>query len=118
MADLESLIDKVTSLRDDNHNLYIKKYTKTWILHAIEESDEIKMIEQRFKDYDRRGVDIIDFVRIFLNIIEHKEDETLFIVIALIEFFKDICETYGLTTHVKCPDIINYIVDVNSIFIQ
>ena len=112
MAELERLLEKVTALRDEGNHLYIKKFNKAWVLSVIEESDEIKMIEQRFRDYDKRGVDIIDFVRVFLNIIDHTAKQTLFIVIALIDLFKDICECYGLTTHVKCSDIINYIVDV------
>ena len=30
----------------------------------------------------------------------------------LIDLFKEICESFGLATHVKCVDIINFIVDV------
>ena len=109
---LENLIQKLVYYKDGNSQLLLNRYNKNWILSVIEESDEIKMIELKFKDYDARGVDIIDFVRIFLNIIEHKENETLYLVIGLIDLFKEICESFNLTTHVRATDILNYIVDV------
>jgi len=43
-------------------------------------------------------VDIIDFVKIFLNLIEHTEDETLYLVLALVDFFKIIWESVSLET--------------------
>ena len=114
MADLEKLLQKITSLKDEGRNLYIEKYNKAWILSIIRESDQIKLLEQRFKDFESHGIDIIDFVKVFLNMIEHTEKETLYIVLALIDLFKDICESYGLTTHVRCVDLVNYIIDVTT----
>lgn len=113
MVDFDKLVDQIVNLRDESCVLYLKKYTKSWLLSKIEDSDQVNLIEQKFKEYDVHGVDIIDFVRIMLNIIQHDEKETLYIVIALIEFFKDITESYNLITNVKCSDVINYIIDVN-----
>ncbi len=117
MLEIEKIIDKIVSLRDESSVLYLKKYTKNWLLASIEESEQIKQIEQKFKEYDSRGVDIVDFVRIFLGIIHHNDKETLYIVVALIELFKDIVETYTLATHVRCIDVINYIIDVISLLL-
>lgn len=113
---LEELIEKLIFYKNAGHQLSINKFSKNWVLAAIEESNEIKLIEQRFKDYDARGTDIVDFVRIFLSIIEHTEEETLYIVIGLIDLFKEICEAFNLSTNVKSSDVLNFIVDVMSFY--
>ena len=40
----------------------------------------------------KKGADIIDFVRLFLNVIEHNEEETLFMVIATVDLFRKVSE--------------------------
>lgn len=111
---LEELIEKLIYQKDVDQRLMMNKFNKNWLLSVLQESDEIRNVELRFKDYDVKGVDIIDFVRIFLNIIEHRERETLYIVIGLIDLFKEICETFNLGNHIRSTDIINYVVDVRS----
>ena len=84
----------------------------------IEEPDQIKAIEQKFKELNHAGVDIIDFTRAFLAIIPHQENETLYIVMGLVDLFKEICESFGLTNHVRGSDVINYIVDGNNFILS
>ena len=109
---LEDLVEKAIYQKDANQRLCTSKYNRNWILSIIQERDEMRMLELKFKEYDTRGVDIIDFVRILLEIIEHNETETLYIVIGLVDLFKEICESFNLGNHVKSSDILNYVVDV------
>lgn len=60
------------------------------------ERDKIVLLEKAYKDYPKKGVDIIDFIRIFLNVIDHSEEETIYLVMALIEFFRIIAENANL----------------------
>ena len=76
------------------------------------EREKLVLIERAFKEYSKKGVDIIDFTRIFLNIIAHTEEETLYLVISLIEFFRVIAENANLTNFVKYIDITNYICEL------
>lgn len=46
-------------------------------------------------------MDIIDFVRMFLNVIEHKEDETIYMVIAIVELFRRVSENNNMATYIK-----------------
>ena len=71
------------------------------------------MLEKNFKDYDIKGIDIVDFVKIFLNLLSHEEDETLYITVAIIDLFRDICESYQLSNKVRARDVLNYVVDVS-----
>ena len=57
-------------------------------------------------------VDIIDFARIFLTLIDHSEAETIYLVIGLIEFFRLISETLNMKTFIRYVDITNYICEV------
>ena len=76
------------------------------------EREKLVLIEKAFKEYSKKGVDIIDFTRIFLNIIEHTEEETLYLVMALIEFFRVVAENSNLTNFIKYIDITNYICEL------
>jgi len=112
-SDLEYLVKQVVTYKGTAVHPYIERYTKSWLIHMIEETDQIQKIETVFKQFDNKGVDLIDFTRAFLNLVHHEEDETLYITIALIDLFKDICETFNLNNLVSAKDVLNYIVEVN-----
>ncbi len=112
ISDVENLVQQILSYKGKGDLPYVEKYDKNWIVRTFEEKSQIQMIEKGFKLYDDNGADLIDFTRIFLNSIEHAEDETLYLTISLIDLFKDICESYGLKSHVKSKDVLNYIVEV------
>ena len=64
--------------------------------------------------YPRRGVDIVDFVKIFITTIDHKPHETLFLIFALIDFFKEISEIHNLSPFVNYNDLTTFICDVKN----
>jgi len=111
--DLDSLIDKIVEYKGESRIPYIERFNKKWISSVVEEIQEIQSIEKKLMIYDKKGVDIFSFVRVFLNVIHHEEDETLYLTVALIELFRNICDAYDLETLVKSKDILNYLVDVN-----
>jgi len=110
-GELESLVKQVIEYKGPLKRAYIERYNKNWLMNNIEETDQIQKMEQIFRQYDAKGIDLIDFCRAFLNMIQHEEDETLYIVIALIDLFKDICETFNLSNMVNSKDVLNYIVE-------
>ena len=115
IPNLEKLIEKIILYKENNdprNQLCIEKYDTNWILNEIGESDELQRIENKFKEYDVKGVDLIDFVRILLSVIEHKEEQTLYIVMSIIDLFKEISESFGLSNIIQASDVINYIVEV------
>jgi len=113
-GELESLVKQVIEYKGPLKRPYIERYNKHWLINNIEETDQIQKMEQIFRQYDSKGIDLIDFCRAFLNMIAHEEDETLYIVIALIDLFKDICETFNLSNLVNAKDVLNYIVEVKT----
>ncbi len=61
------------------------------------------------------GFNLLEFVRFFLNVIEHEEIETLYLTIALIDFFKEISQSCGYRDKLQFIDITNYICNVNTL---
>jgi len=110
--DVDSIVQKILTYKGKGKVPYLEKFNKAWIVSTFEEKSQIQLIERGFKIYDNHGADLLDFTRIFLNAIEHEQDETLYLAISLIDLFKEICETYGLKSHVKSKDVLNFIVEV------
>lgn len=110
-SEIEAIVRKIINLKDESGNFYLQKFSLANIVSLIEKN-KIGLLEKKFKDYDRKGVDIIDFVRIFLNIIEHTDNETLYLVIALIELFRVVSESMNMAPFIKCSDITNFICEV------
>lgn len=73
------------------------------------------MLRQEFSNYSAKGVDIIDFTKIMIGNIAHEEDETIYLVMSILDLFRDVCETYELNNVIKISDLLNYIVEVRSI---
>ena len=70
------------------------------ILNLIEK-EKISEIEHEFNRHHAKGVDIVDFTRMLINIIDHNEEETIFTVIALVETFKNISESINMSSYIK-----------------
>lgn len=108
--DIEEIISKIISYKDENNQHLLSKFSISYLISLIEK-DKITQMERAFKDYDKKGVDIIDFVRIFLNILEHQSQETLYLIMALVELFRIISESLNMASYLKYQDITNYICD-------
>jgi hypothetical protein len=89
----------------------LRKYDKEWLIEILN-GEKLQMIENKFKEFDKRGVDVVDFVKIFLTCFDHQDYETIYIVISLIEFFKTMLESLGLEVYVKFTHFTNFIVEV------
>lgn len=109
----EEMIEKIINFKDENNCQLISKFTISYLVSTIER-DKISLIEKNFKEFDKKGLDIIDFVRVFLNIIEHKDNETLYLIMALIDFFRVISENLNMCTFIKYSDVTNFICEVNK----
>lgn len=107
----EQMIDKIIHYKDENNCQLLSKFTINYLVSAIEK-DKISLIEKSFKEFDKKGLDIIDFVRVFLNIIEHQDNETLYLIMALIDFFRVISENLNMAAFIKYTDVTNFICEV------
>ena len=110
---IEKIIDRIIDFKDSNDQHLLSKFTVNYLISIIER-DKITQLEKNFKEYDKKGVDIIDFVRIFLNIIEHQENETLFLVMSLVDFFRVISENLNMATYIKYVDVTNFVCEVEK----
>ncbi len=91
--------------------LLIEKFTIEWLIHELT-PDILELIELKFKEYGSKGVDIVNFVMIFLSMIDHQEYETLYITMGLVDMFKELAENNRETNYVKYTDVTWMLVDV------
>ena len=108
---IDELIDSIINKVDEKSIPYLRKYDKEWLIEILN-GEKLQTIENKFKEYDKRCVDIVDFVKIFLTCFDHQDHETIYIVISLIEFFKTMLESLGLDQYVKFTHFTNFIVEV------
>lgn len=111
--EIEDLVEKVLNLKDQSGRLMTSKYSIESIV-SILERQKITEIEKGFQEYDRKGVDIIDFVRIFLKVFNPSENETLYLVIALLDLFRVISEGNELKSHLRYIEVTNFISEIKE----
>lgn len=111
-------IDRLIQLLINNKDTYgqrlIKKYNREWLLEVLN-GEILQIIEEKFKEQEEKGLKIVDFVKILVGIIEHSQEETIYIVLELIEFFKGVCESQNLKDVIRFRDFTNFILEVKEI---
>lgn len=110
---MDALIDGLLNKKDSNGGSLIRKFNRTWIFEVLN-GEILHDIEQKFKEADAKGFDIVDFVKILLGSLEHSQEETIFIILEVIEFFKSVCESQNLSDLIRFKDFTNYIVEVRG----
>ena len=112
---LDILIEKIVSYKGGLEHRLIDKFNKESLLKLLEDHDQITIIENKFKEFTSEGLDIYGFIRAILQIITHNYDETLYLTIALVDLFRDICESFDLKHRVKTKDVVSYVSDVSKL---
>lgn len=108
---MDALIDGLLNKKDSKGGSLIRKFNRAWIFEVLN-GEILHDIEQKFKEADVKGFDIVDFVKILLGTLEHSQEETIFIILEIIEFFKSVCESQNLSDLIRFKDFTNYIVEV------
>jgi len=108
---VEGLVRSILDNKDQQGALYINKYSIEWIVEMLN-GKKLAEIEMKFKEYNKKGVDIVDFVKILLSSFDHSQNETIYIVLQLVDIFKNISETIANPLFVRFKDFTDFIVDV------
>ncbi|KAL4463948.1 hypothetical protein ABPG74_005885 [Tetrahymena malaccensis] len=108
--DVDYLIYKIEQFKGDHNTPLIDHYTLDFIMMLIDK-DKVNEIERKFKSQGKKGIDIIDFIRILITSIDHKPHETIYITLALIDLFKEISESRGMSTTISFNDFTGFICD-------
>ena len=110
--ELETIVRKIITLHSIKKELLIEKFNIEWLIHELT-PDILQLIELKFIEYGSKGVDIVNFVMIFLSMLNHQEYETLYITMGLVDMFKELAENNRETNYVKYTDVTWMLVDVN-----
>jgi hypothetical protein len=99
-SDIKALIHILLEYKDKHNTRMIDQYGIEFLLSIIDH-EKLKILEGKFAYYEEKGADIIDFVKIIILTIDHKETETIYIAIAAIDLFKEISEMLNMATTLK-----------------
>ncbi|KAL4499692.1 hypothetical protein ABPG72_017232 [Tetrahymena utriculariae] len=105
--EVDELVVKILTYRNKTNGRVYDTINQDYLLNLL---DKTKIIEIE-KSFPTKGLDIIDFVRLFLNNIPHREDETLYLSISLIDLFKRISENLNLSSTIQMKHITSVICD-------
>ena len=111
---MDQLINALIAYKNDdleNKGRLINYFSKSYLIHIMDKQKLIEF-EKKFKVLGDKGVDICDFLKIFITTIEHKEDETLYLVLCIIDFFKDISEANNMIKYIKYSQFTSYVCEV------
>lgn len=108
--EVERLVHIIIDQKDAKGLRYLEKYSKDWLIEMIN-GEKMKIIEQKFSEYDKSGVDVVDFAKIFLSVFENHGIDTIYLISCFIEIYKEVCEGLGLPDQVKFSNVTNYIVE-------
>jgi hypothetical protein len=60
-----------------------------------------------------KGMELVDFLFTMLNFIEHETEETLYLCVALIDFFQAVAESEKLSSVIRFSDVTSYVCQYN-----
>lgn len=52
-------------------------------------------MEKGYAPYKDTGMDVTDFLKLLLSIIEHSDSHTFYLSMAAVDLFKEVCSSYG-----------------------
>lgn len=80
-----NLLNKIVGLSDGGMRL-VDRYTSTFIVEYFDRS-KLESLEEVFSSPHAK-MDVVQFVRFFLNAIDHADHETVYLTIALLDTFQ------------------------------
>ncbi|EGR34417.1 RNA recognition motif protein, putative [Ichthyophthirius multifiliis] len=95
---------------EDSKQYLYDIYNIDYLIYLMDK-EKINIIKQKFDQFDKKGVDIVEFLRILLNSFELKNQEILYFSLAVIDLFKEISEKRGLPQFIVFSDLTEYICD-------
>ena len=108
-------INKIIHKNDEDGAPLLNKFGQDWLVEKLN-GKMLSDIEQKFKEYEAKGVDVIDFVKILLSSFAHQQSETIYLVVSLVELYKNITESFNITENVRFKDFTNFIVEVFPLY--
>lgn len=90
-----------------------RQFSSAWLLGQLTGGTLVKM-QIRFKNYAENGVDVADFMRIILELVDVARPNLFHLAMASIQLYQNICEAYALSEIVRFRDVTNYIIDVTG----
>ena len=110
-ASIEKLINQCCKKKSPDGLNLIQIYNRTWLLDLLS-GEKLKRLEVNFKQFDRGGVDIIDFVKLLLHTLDGNGPNLIYYIIAAADLYKDVCEGLSNPNLLKYREFTDYLINV------
>lgn len=108
---IDALVQMLVTQKDKSGKRSIDKYNREWLIEGLQ-GEILQIVEKKFAVHQEKGLDVVDFVKVMLSIFEHSQEETIYIVLELIELFKSVCENQSLKDVIRFKNLTDYIIEV------
>ncbi|EGR31432.1 hypothetical protein IMG5_109710 [Ichthyophthirius multifiliis] len=106
--ELDSLIQKLISYQNSQKQILYNTINQKYLIQQLDK-DKIQQLELLF---EKRKIDIIDFVHYFIKQISHNEEERIYVIMATIDLYRSILQKYGEKTKINTSNLLSYICEV------
>ncbi|CAD8186742.1 unnamed protein product [Paramecium octaurelia] len=107
---LDVIVANYLNQKDHNGQLLTEKYSETYIYSLVQK--HLFDYEAIFTASQKSVIDVFDFITSLLKFTSEPIEDTLFIIVQAIDFFKAICEEYQTYT-IKFSDLSSYLCKYN-----
>lgn len=87
------------------------KFSMSWFIQALN-GPILSKFHTKIASLESQQADLVDFVKLVVELIKETDREVLFLIVIAIDFFKNVCEAYGLQKTIRFKDITNFLIDV------
>lgn len=67
------------------------------------------MIERSYRPYEDLGMDVVDFLRVMLGAVEHSDNHTFYLAMAVIELFREVASSCGSNDKIRFDHFTDFI---------
>lgn len=104
------IIDALMQYRRTSNEPLCEKFC---IEYIILQFDRLKLerLESYYKCSKQSGMGLLDFTRLLLNILEHTQEEVVYLVSAIMDLFEEVC-SINATKQIRFDHLTNYLCQV------
>lgn len=111
---IKKIMEVAESVRQTKTEEGHLKFSVAWFVQVLNGSILIKL-HSKMSCMENQEADLVDFVKTTMELIPIDDKEVLFLIVSATDFFKQVCETYGLQKAIRFKDVTNFVIEVSQI---
>lgn len=110
---IRQIVEAVECLQIEKTESGIEKFSVKWFVEQLN-GPMLARFNDKIRGLADEEADLVDFVKITLELVKEKDYEVVLVVASAIDFYKQVCETYGLRQAIKSKHISDFVIEVGQ----